>query len=285
MLASGSMDEKLALRCEQALRTNPALAVPRGDFLQYVAEREGATHLDDLLLACAALRGVRAAHERLERDFFGELPRVLGRLRMGEDDVRELGQRLRVALLVGSDGGGPAKLHSYAGTGPLGGWLRAVATRAALSELRRPPRVEGDFDAELMGFATADDEAMASLRARHARELEEALRAAIAALPPRDRNLLRMHVIDGASIDVMGRLYGVHRATVARWLSEIRVGLASGARQRLAASPSTAEINSLARLCFSQIDLSLERLLSAPDPVTGAPPSPGSPRPPSRSVG
>lgn len=258
------MDEKLAIRCEQILRVAPSLGVTRDAFFSFIDERPGATHLEDLLLACAALRGSRAALERLEREFFTDLPRILGRLRLEEEDVLELGQRLRVALLVGTGDSAP-KLTLYAGTGPLGGWLRAVATRQAISDLRKPVRTSGDFDAELMGFATTDDEAMGLLRQRYARELEEALRNALAELSPRERNLLRLHVLDGANIDAIGRLYGVHRATAARWLSEIRVGLASRARKHVAAQPSSSEMISLARLCFSQIDLSLERLLSVTD--------------------
>lgn len=260
MLASGVVEEKLRQRCEQVLGANP-WGVSRAEFLDFVQERPGATHVEDLLLACAALQGVRAALERLERDFFAELPRVLGRLRMDDDAVSDLGQRLRVALLVGDGEQAAPKLRSYAGVGPLGGWLRAVATRAALSELRRPTHIAGDFDAELMGFATADDEAMASLRTRYARELEAALRAALAELSSRDRNILRLYVLDGANIDAIGRLYGVHRATVARWIAEIRVGLATRARERVVGQGSASEVASLARLCFSQIDLSLERLL------------------------
>ena len=268
MLASGLVDEQLALRCDQALRARPTLTVPRDAFVAFVDGRPGASHLDDLLLACAALRGLRAAHDQLERDFFAALPQLLGRLRMSDDAVRDLGQQLRVSLLLG-DGPTPTpRLASYAGTGPLGGWLRAVATRAALSELRRPRRTEGDFDAELMGFATADDEAMAALRTRYARQLEAALRAALAELPPRDRNVLRMYVLDGASIDAIGRVYGVHRATIARWIAEVRVRLAQGARARVASGASASEVTSLARLCFSQIDLSLERLL-APSSIAG----------------
>jgi RNA polymerase sigma-70 factor (ECF subfamily) len=197
----------------------------------------------------------------LERDFFRELPRMLARLRLSPDDVADLSQRLRIDLVVGGEGRSK-KLLSYAGTGPLGGWLRAVAMRAALSDLRRPAPPTEEFDGEIMGFATAADDTMRGLAKAHANALGDALRASMSALPPRDRNLLRMYVLDGANIDAIGRVYGVHRATVARWIGEIRVRLARDARDRMMPRVSGSEVTSLARLCFSQLDLSLDRLLA-----------------------
>lgn len=274
MLYTARVDETLAIRCDEVLRAHPALAISRFEFRAFVAARPGAVHLPDLLLACAALRGSRAAHEALELDFFSALPRILARLRLSAEDVSELGQRLRVSLLVGNPDGAP-KLASYAGSGPLAGWLRAVATRAALSELRRLPRdrEHGDFDSQMMGFATQADDAMRSLHQAHASQLEAAMRAALAELGSRDRNVLRMYVVDGANIDAIGAVYQVHRATIARWIAEIRIRLADRTRALLDLTFSPSEVRSIAALCFSQLDLSLERLLLD---ATGARPSPES---------
>lgn len=257
------MEDPLAARCDEVLRAAPALAVPRAELVAFVTARGHTSHLSDLLLACAALRGSRAAHDLLERDFFSALPRILARLRLPPEEVAELGQRLRVSLLVGDENAAP-KLASYAGTGPLGGWLRAVATRAALSDLRRAPRTHGEFDSQMMGFATSADDAMRGLHQRHAADLERAMRGALAELASRDRNILRMYVVDGANIDAIGAVYQVHRATIARWIAELRIRLADRTRAQLASACSQSEVRSMAALCFSQLDLSLERLLSAP---------------------
>ena len=185
---------------------------------------------------------------------------MVSRLRLGADDVAELSQRLRVELVVGGEARGP-KLLSYGGRGPLGGFLRAVAMRTALSDLRRVvPKTEA-FDGEIMGFATTHDDALENLSARHTQDLGAALRAAVGALSPRDRNVLRLYVLDGASIEVIGRLYGVHRATIARWVGEIRVRIARDAKARMLPLVSASEVTSIARLCYSQLDLSLDRLL------------------------
>lgn len=268
------MDPDLAARCDEILREKATFGVPRAEFHAFVAAREHVTHPADLLLACAALRGSRHAHDLLERDFFSLLPRILARLRLTPEDVQELGQRLRVSLLVGTTDSTP-KLASYAGTGPLAGWLRAVATRSALSELRRAPRERdpGDFDARMMGFATEPDAAMQAIHESHSAQLEAAMRSAVAELGSKDRNLLRMYVVDGANIDTIGAVYGVHRATVARWIAEIRVRLADRTRALLDFAFSPSEVRSIAALCFGQLDLSLERLLVS---VTAARPTPES---------
>lgn len=253
--------DKLARRCDEALRSRPLPTALRAGFHAFVAERTDATYVDDLLVAFGAASGDRSCLDVLERDFFNELPRMLGRLRFSAEDLADLAQRLRMDLVVGSPPR-PKKLLSYAGTGPLAGWLRAVATRTALSELRKPAPPTEEFDGEIMGFATDADDTMQRLARAHAEALGVALREAMSALPPRDRNLLRMYVLDGANIDTIGRVYGVHRATVARWIGEIRVRVARDARDRMMPRVSGSEVQSLARLCFSQLDLSLDRLLA-----------------------
>lgn len=260
--------EKLARRVDEALRARPLKVGLREELHAFVAARPDATHVDDLLVAFGAASGDRGCLDVLERDFFAELPRILGRLRFSSEDLADLSQRLRMDLVVGSPDRAK-KLLAYGGTGPLAGWLRAVATRTALSELRRPTPPTETFDGEIMGFATDADDTMQRLARAHATDLGDALRAAMTALPPRDRNLLRMYVLDGANIDTIGRVYGVHRATVARWIGEIRVRLARDARDRLMPRVSGSEVQSLARLCFSELDLSLDRLL-APDRASTA---------------
>jgi RNA polymerase sigma-70 factor (ECF subfamily) len=44
------------------------------------------------------------------------------------------------------------------------------------------------------------------------------LRLGVEALAPRDRMVLRLYLLRGDNIDAIGKIYGVHRATVARWI-------------------------------------------------------------------
>src|SRR5439155_27001611 len=92
----------------------------------------------------------------------------------------------------------------------------------------------GDGDAELDRLVGADpDPETALLRARYASAANEALREAFASLDARERNLLRQHFVDRLSIDDLGPLYGVHRATVARWLERAREALEARTRKLL----------------------------------------------------
>lgn len=52
--------------------------------------------------------------------------------------------------------------------------------------------------------------------------MKHAIEDAAAELAPRDRALLRLHLVERASIDDIAALYRVHRATVARWIQSAR---------------------------------------------------------------
>jgi RNA polymerase sigma-70 factor (ECF subfamily) len=101
------------------------------------------------------------------------------------------------------------------------------------------------------------------LRARHGAEIAAALRAAIDLLDERQRALLRYSMVSGWSIDRIGELYGVHRATASRWVAAARDALGEHLRrevsQRLAIP--LEDVDSIVRAVHSQIDVSLARIL------------------------
>jgi len=103
------------------------------------------------------------------------------------------------------------------------------------------------------------------LRESYRVEVNEAFAAALASLGEEPRALLRYAVIDGWTIDRIGELYGVHRATAARWVAAAREELGDAIRLQLSAQLSIplAEVDSVVRLVQSRVDLSLERLLAA----------------------
>jgi RNA polymerase sigma-70 factor (ECF subfamily) len=86
----------------------------------------------------------------------------------------------------------------------------------------------------------------------------------MAALAPRQRLLLKQHVLDDLTIDEIGPLLKVHRATAARWLDQARSDLARATELALQRrlGVSTTEVKSALRLIVSQLDVSLRRLLS-----------------------
>lgn len=227
---------------------------------------------DDLELARACAEGDPAAIAELERRFSLDLDRALARLRIDPSQRAEIRQRVREKLLVGKDGK-PAAIATYEGKGPLGAWLRAVVVHAALSAKRAKARDEAS-DSVLAGAASDDDPELEEIRRRFGPSFRQAFADALAALSPRERNVLRLVYVEGLSVEQVGLAYGVHRVSVSRWLGQARGQLHATTRELLRArlTLGESEIASVARLCLSQIDVSLERLLRA----DGAPGAEGS---------
>ena len=116
----------------------------------------------------------------------------------------------------------------------------------------------GSFDAFV-----ADEPELALAKARYGPELEASLRAALAALEPRQIVLLRLHHAKGWSVDRLGGIYRVGRSTAARWVAAARDALLDGAKSHLRArlNLTPAELESLVVLLRSNVELSLVRLL------------------------
>ena len=81
----------------------------------------------------------------------------------------------------------------------------------------------------------------------------------------RERNLLKQSVLFGATVDDLGALYKVHRATAARWIAAAREHLVEETRQRMIAHLriGPAEYDSILELIHSQLDVSVSRVLGA----------------------
>src|SRR5437667_270564 len=71
------------------------------------------------------------------------------------------------------------------------------------------------------------------IRGRYLEDFRGALAASFRQLAPRERALLRLHFVNGLNIEAIGTAYGVHRATVARWLVAIRRDLLDQTRELL----------------------------------------------------
>ncbi|HEU0030467.1 MAG TPA: sigma-70 family RNA polymerase sigma factor [Kofleriaceae bacterium] len=218
----------------------------------------------ELVLARACLRGDAAAVRVFHREMFDRVERVLGKLGLSAADADDIKQDVRAKLLT-SDGGEP-KLALYHGTGPLAQWVASVAGREALMLLRkRKPllgKEESLGDDELMD--AADDPALNALKTRHSAEFKGAFQAAVAELEPRDRAILRALIVDNRTINEIAAVYGIHRVTASRRVSELRHALLQGTRKRLRERLALDEpsLDSAIRLIDSNLDLSLFRLLA-----------------------
>lgn len=269
-------EETLRLTIAQARAAWPALDVDVAEFARHLDEnlpagaadraRLATLHAADLYLAFGCAQGNPAALSAFERDYLSRVPTFVSRIDRSPEFVDEVLQILRVRLLVAADGAW-GKIGDYSGAGPLASWLAVVAMRAAL-DLRRP-RVETvspdeDLAAKVLsGHADVEGEL---LRERFRAEFQRALDGAMAALAPRDRNLLRLYFVEGHTIDKLALRFRVHRATAARWLQTTREGILDDIRRRLGADAGLApsEVESLLGLMRSAVHLSLSRALGPP---------------------
>lgn len=218
---------------------------------------------NDLFLACACARGDSKAIRLFEKRVLPLAEPAIARIDPSEDFVDEAIHELRIRLLVDGEQG-PARIRAYLGRGPLAHWVRVVAMRIAYGLKRQRP-VEEPAPEEL--FAALPFEGTSpetkSLRADLARPFHEAFTAALASLDVRERNVLRLYLLEGVPSEVIGTMYGVHRATVARWVAATHEHLLSETRRRLAAELGVIgpDLDTLMRLATRGIEISIATVL------------------------
>jgi RNA polymerase sigma-70 factor (ECF subfamily) len=220
-------------------------------------------HGGDVYIAIASCDGDSAAIAQLDELVGRELRHAASKLRATPDQTAEVHAELRRILLV-DDTDRPAALRDYAGRGDLRGYLRVSATRALIRAINRGRREIAIDDGEVFDrMLPLDDPELSILRAQYRETVDAALRAALSTLDARSRALLRYQLIDGWSIDQVGKLYGVHRATAARWFNRARAALVSATHRRLAErlKVPVEEIESVIRLVQSKLDASMVRFL------------------------
>ncbi len=213
-------------------------------------------HRADLFLAAACAAGVPAAMERIEREILPRVRRPIDRVLPSGDQAEDLLQKLRRKLFSAG-----SKLSHYRGQGPLVGWTRAVALRLAL-ELSRSAGARPDESLPEQLPAAEQDVELEYLYRENRAHFKAALRLAFARLGVRERAVLRMHLLEGIQVDRIAALYGVHRATVSRWLVQGREHVLEGVREDLAQRLriDSAELNSLLRAVGTQMSVSLKEL-------------------------
>ena len=286
-LAEGSRSDALpnAAAADPALEADLAAACARGraafstldlDDLTFVkqlarttkmsgADRRAISGLaiEDLFLACACLAGTEGAAAAFSERHGPTIRGTIARIVRGADNG-EVEQQLVAALLVGSVAA-PAKIGGYAGRAPLDRWLGVAAQRAALMWLR-----ENRTEARAWDGAAAEPAAsgnthpeIAFLKERYRGDFEQALKESLARLPERQRTLLRLHLVNGVSVEKIGQMFAVSQPTASRWLAAARETLLDDIKATLGSrlGASSQELASLAGMVASRLDLSLSMLL------------------------
>lgn len=288
-----SIEGALAERLAEARSVYPWLtAVTDEAFAEHVTKTVGAAdedalgslHAADVLLALGCVvqdaKCLRELDARIGH-VVTSIPRVDRR-----DEASELKQRVLERVLVGGEGA-PPKLAQYAGRAPIASWLRLVAVRLRISLARRDHSDRhSPLDIEdLACDFVAHDMELAQVRSTHADAFKKAFQQALSELETRERTILRLSVLEGSSIDELGVIFRVHRATAARWLVQIREKLFERSRVHLLQHGDfgVTEFRELAGLLLSRLDVSLGRMLdearvhegpsASPSPSTDEPPS------------
>jgi RNA polymerase sigma-70 factor (ECF subfamily) len=215
--------------------------------------------LDEIYLLCACDAGEARALEVLESKFMTRVEAALLRLGTPKDLSDDVRQNLWMRLFP--KGGAPGA--AFSGRGELVGWLCVSAVREA-GRARRRARATPSLEEALSGAgAEVENPELAYFRARYRSEFLEALAEATRALAARDRNLLRYQVLERLSIDEIGAIYGVHRATAARWIDRARRLLNAETRRALKRriGASGTELSSILRFVRKEVDLTVGQFL------------------------
>lgn len=245
----------------------PGVQVAQPAFAQHLAQAAAKNGnelaglaISDLFLAFACGHGNAAALAVFERELMSEVPAFVAKLSLNADQLSELLQAIRERVLVGPPGA--ARILGYSGRGPLGGWLRMVAVRAAVDFRRSSEVTKG---AALAPTLVVDPE-LAYIKARHAQAFREAMTTAFQALSDRDATLLRLRYAEGTDTELLAGMYRVSSRTVQRWLSDAHEAVQRGVRAALAQGGrmSDRDLQSLLVLVDSQLELTLRGLLRDP---------------------
>ena len=246
----------------------PGVELDVATFLAMATDRLGDAALDDvrageLYLAIACAARVDQAIAAFDEHYLSRLVPIL--IRSGQDAAAadDAVQTVRVRFLVGSAGRAP-RILAYDGRGSLEAWLRVAALRAAMSAQRKHRREVTVHELDDNVDAASCSPELALLRRRFGAEFAIAFRRAFEGLSPRERNLLRHQVIDRLGIDRIAAIYGVHRATSARWVARARDALLVSVRRILRDKLriGAEELDSLLGGLRSQLEMSLRMFLT-----------------------
>ena len=250
----------------------PAVTVSPQDFARWVAERLPAEpdaavaltalRLDDLYLACACAGASPDAIAAFEARYFTEVELAVKRVPRALLSVDDVKQLVRERLFVGDATRGP-RISEYRGAGAMRSWLRITVTRLVLNLATRGPREklqQGDDDA--LGELAIEGESpeLALIKDKYRGEFRAAVQVALEALDPEARSLLTHAFAQGLSVDRIGAIYGIHRATAARRLQRARELFVEETKRALAhrlGGATSEEVDSIIGLIRSRFDVTL----------------------------
>jgi RNA polymerase sigma-70 factor (ECF subfamily) len=219
----------------------------------------------ELYLTCACAEGDARAQAIFDAEFLGPVGSHVASIDPSPAFAAEVRQALREKLFLPRENKEAAVLD-YAGRGSLAGWIRVAALRTALNLRRGKQSVAQGDEAMASIAAPGGDPELDYVRALCRDQFGRAMADAIGGLPPKWRNILRVHHIDGLTLDETATAFGVSRATAARWLAQSRERVLVETRRLLQERLrlGEGELESVIRVAQSRLDLSIRRYLDGP---------------------
>jgi RNA polymerase sigma-70 factor (ECF subfamily) len=279
--AIADLDRRLWTIVAEGRAAWPDLAVDAVEVVSFIARQAtldlAEAALDglrpaDLYLACGCAQRLPGAINAFDRDYMREVDIALARMRIGAPRLSDIKQLVRQRLFVGGGTAGTptsaGKISEYGGRGDLRRWVRSVAVRTCLNDLRKGKReILVDDDHLIAQHAIAqDDPEIEYMKRTYSEQFKAAFSEALKQLGPREQTLLRYHHVDGLNIDEIGAIYRVHRVTAFRWLEKAKEQLVRSTLEILRGRLKLPadELDSVLRMIRSQIHLSLIRHLGGP---------------------
>jgi RNA polymerase sigma-70 factor, ECF subfamily len=262
-------EQRLAGLCAEAAAAWPGVTVDAGDVIAAFATKlDGdepapltAAALIEIHLALACARGDSAAIAAFDRAYLDVVPQALAGMKLPAATVEDVRATVRDKLLL-ADGDRPPRVVEYAGRGRLRGLVQVTATRTAIDRIRHEER-EAELPAREL--AASADVNLSLIKAQYRAAFSAGFERAVAAASRRDRNLLRLHFLGGVTLEQLAQMYGVHRATVVRWLAAAREAVFDATRAHVASALKAPadELDEMFDLVKSRVELSVERLLAS----------------------
>jgi RNA polymerase sigma-70 factor (ECF subfamily) len=110
---------------------------------------------------------------------------------------------------------------------------------------------------------TTSDPELTFLKDRYRQEFRLAFHAVLEALSPEERSLLKLHYLDGLTMDQIAKLCCMHKSNVSRALARARARILEDTRRCLATKLKleTSEVDSVLGFVRSRLDVSIRRFL------------------------
>ncbi|MCG8423424.1 MAG: hypothetical protein MJE77_36450 [Proteobacteria bacterium] len=244
-------------------------------FAKIAAELEpdalSSANAHELYLTAALWSGDPDAMAAFESAYVHPQRGRLARMGLSDSSIDDALQTVRERLLLPTNGA-PPRITTLVGRGDFGALFRVVAVRTGLNLLRTEKRRQHNEDQAMLDNVCVANSALDSLMQREAAQLlRDAVERVVRRLGRRERTLLRLHFSHGLTIDAIGRMYNVHRATAARWLCRVHDSIEKAVKLEVRefAGQTTTNLDELVHLASSQLQLSFARILAATTDARG----------------